>query len=118
MSPAAALVESQDGTRGGLRHIFDRLTEELKREQTERHFHLVFTEMVDPLDWEARLALMSAFLERIGLSLPPKVRDGPPERYAANYEPIIRYYVESLDQVTGLLSEYPFLMRRLSRPGR
>ncbi len=98
-----AVAEATDGTRGGLRFIYDRLTEQLKREAVERYVHLVFTETIDPLDWEAKVALMSELLVRIGSALPAEVREQPPQRYAAEYETIIRYYVDSLDRVAQRL---------------
>ena len=45
----------------------------------------------------------NALMERIGTGLPGEVREQPPERYAAEYETIVRYYVESLDRVRRVL---------------
>ena len=64
---------------------------------------LAFAEAVDPLDWDARVALMAALLGRIGASLPLEVREQPPERYAAEYEGIVQAYVASLEAVNRLL---------------
>ena len=99
----AARAEALDGTHGGLRLVLDRLTDQMKREKTERYLRLAFTEAIDPLDWDAKVRLICALLERLRPYLPPELPEQPPERYAVEYERIVRAYAESLERVTRLL---------------
>ncbi len=99
----AALAEARHGTNGGMRLVLDVMTEQFKTEQQGKHVSRVFKEAIDSLDWGARVAFMTAFLERIGPQLPPEIRNQPPERFARHYETILQTYVRSLDRVRQLL---------------
>jgi len=94
-----AWAEARHGTKGGLRFIIDVMTEQFKTEQQAKHVNRVFKETADPLDWKAREAFMEAFLARIESHLPEEIRNQPAERYTRHYEPIVRIYVQSMDQV-------------------
>jgi len=99
----AAWAEARHGTNGGLRFVIDVMTEQFKTEQQLKYINSVFKEVVDPLDWDAKEALMAAFLDRMGQHLPDEVRKQPVKRYIRHYEPIVRFYIKSLDQVKDLL---------------
>jgi hypothetical protein len=99
----AALAEAEHGTHGGLRVVLDALTEQFKAEQLSKFVERVLKEALDPHDWDAKVAFMSALLARLGPQLPPELRAQPPARFARRYEPIVRAYVESLDRVKEVL---------------
>ena len=99
----AAQTEARYGTNGGMRLVLDVMTEQFKTEQQGKHVSRVFKEAIDSLDWDARVAFMTAFLERIGPQLPTEIRNEPPERFARHYETILQTYVRSLDRVKQLL---------------
>ena len=100
----AAWAEARHGTNGGLRHVLDRMTDRLKMEQQTHRVRRVLTEALDPLDWNARVRFMAAFMERLGTQLPPGVGDQPPARYARHHEELARVYVRSLERVNALFS--------------
>ena len=95
----AAQAEAKHGTHGGLRYVLDVLTEQLKAEQLSKFVERVLKEALDPQDWDAKVAFISALLARIGPQLPPEIRDQPPARFARCCEPLVKAYVESLDRV-------------------
>jgi hypothetical protein len=95
----AALAEARNATNGGLRYIFDLMTEQFKHEQLEKHVNFVLKSELDPLDWDGKVTLMSALLASLKAHLPPEIMSQPPERYAGHYDNIVRAYVESMDQV-------------------
>jgi hypothetical protein len=99
----AALAEARTPVHGGMRYILDALADRLKLERQIKHVNRVFKEALDPLDSEARIGLMAAFLKRVGPSLPPEMATMPPERLAKQYEAIVRTYVASLDKVKELV---------------
>ena len=47
----AALAEAKYGINGGMRLVFDTMTEHLKKEQKRKYIPMIFKVMVDPLDW-------------------------------------------------------------------
>lgn len=98
-----AWSQAHYGTSGGLRVVLDQMTEQYKIQQQGRHVQRALQEAMDPLDWDARVAFMGAFLARLGPQLPAEIRDQPPERYARHYDTILQAYVRSLDSVQQLL---------------
>jgi hypothetical protein len=99
----AAYEESKSAARGGLRYIFDRMTDRLKMEERQKYVRMVFKTMVDPLDFEMKVALMKAFFSRLGSSLPEDIRSHPPEQYATDYELVVRAYADSLEKMIDTL---------------
>ncbi len=99
----AALSEGKDGTNGGMRLVFDVMTEYLKQEEKGEYITMVFKVTIDPFDWDAKVRFMEAFMERIGPELPADLRDLPAKKLADNWETIIRHYVELKAKVSDLL---------------
>ena len=99
----AAWAEAREPLRGGLSFIFNVLTHQLKNDLQSKHVRSVFKSIINPLDWDARVKLMAAFLRRLGPQLPQEIRAQPAERFARRYEPLVEAYVRSLDQLKSLL---------------
>ena len=99
----AAWAEAYEPLRGGLGFIFNVMTNQFKTEARSKHVRWVFKSAMDPRDWDARVALMAAFLRRVGPQLPPDIRSQPPARFAKRYEVIVDAYVKSLDQLKALI---------------
>ena len=100
----AAYEESRSATKGGLRCIFDRMTDRLKMEERQKYIRMVFKTMVGPLDYEMKVALMKAFFRRLGSSLPEDIRNRPPEQYATDYELVVKAYADSLEKMIDTLN--------------
>jgi hypothetical protein len=99
----AAYSEGLNPVRGGLRYIFDLMTERLKLEAKEKHIRTVFKGTLDPLDFDKKIAMIKAFMKRVGPNLPAEIRNCPAKQFALDYEAIIRAYSESLEKVIELL---------------
>jgi hypothetical protein len=98
-----ALSEGKYGTNGGLRLVFDAMTESLKQEGKGKYIARVFKETSDPFDWDAKVRLMEIFMARIGPELPADLRALPPKKLASHWETIIGHYAESKAKVIDLL---------------
>ena len=90
-----ALTEAKEGTRGGLRYIFDMMTKYLKNEARQKHILKTFKENIDPLDFAARKRIIAAILKRAEEDLPEEISSQKPERFAEDYEEIVQAYVHS-----------------------
>lgn len=99
----AAVEESKTATKGGLRFIFDKMTDHLKMEERQKYVRMVFKSMVDPLDYQTKAALIRAFFLRLGSSLPEDIRSRPPEQYATDYELVVKAYTDSLGKMIDTL---------------
>lgn len=99
----AALAEARHGTRGGLRYIFDTITDYLKQEAREKHRARIVKETVDPLDYDTRKALIQEIVYRGKDILPPEITSRPPEHYADDFESIVIAYAQSMSNVTEIL---------------
>lgn len=98
----AAFTEARTATDGGLRLVFDTITDQFKREQHEKHIDHILKLTMDPLDWEGKVALMRDILKYLTPYLPKDIVSQPPERFAAHYETLIKAYVQSMDQIKAL----------------
>jgi len=99
----AAYAEGRNPVKGGLRFIFDLMTERFKQEEKEKHVRMIFKGTLDPLDFDKKVSIIRAFMQRVDPNLPEQIRSYSPEHYANDYEDIIRAYSESLEKVIGLL---------------
>ena len=97
------LAEAKNASRGGLRYILDLVTDHLKHEAREKYIFRAFKEAIDTLDDDIRVSLIAAIMKREGDRLPPNIASQPPERYAHQYEEILRLYSQSLARVVSRL---------------
>ena len=101
-----AYNDAHDGTNGGLRVVLDRIAEKLKAESVERYIRDAFDRYVDPSSWEQKVDIMRQFIARYGPMLSSSIRADQPERYAQNYEELIRAYVESLRNTSSIFRRF------------
>ena len=97
----SAFNDARDGTNGGVRFILDSLAEQLKAESIERYIRDVFDRNVAPNSWSQKVQIMAQFIERYHDVLEPKIREQPPERYAHDYEQLIRAFVSGIQQTSS-----------------
>ena len=101
-----AYNDAHDGTNGGLRIILDRIAERLKTESVERYLRDVFDRYVDPTSWENKVDIMNQFLSMYGRILSSSIRRDQPERYAQNYEELIKAYTEALKRTSSIFRRF------------
>ena len=101
-----AYNDAHDGTNGGLRIVFDRTAEKLKAESVERYVRDAFDRYVDPSSWEQKVDIMRQFIARFGHMLSSSIHAHQPERYAQNYEELIKQYVESLRNTSSVFRRF------------
>jgi hypothetical protein len=97
-----AYNDAHDGTNGGMRAILDMIAEALKAESVERYTRDVFDRRVAPNDYEAKVAIIREFMERCGPYLSRAVQANRPERYAHNYQELVREYAAGLRQTSSM----------------
>ena len=101
-----AFNDAHDGTNGGLRVVLDRIAESLKTESVERYIREAFDRYVTPNSWEQKVDIMRQFIARFGHLLSSSIRANQPERYAQNYEELIRSYVDSLKRTSSIFRRF------------
>ena len=101
-----AYNDAHDGTNGGLRIILDKIAEQLKEESVERYIRDAFDRYVAPNSWEQKVDIMRQFISRFGHHLSSSIRMDQPEEYAANFEELIRAYVESLKKTSSVFRRF------------
>lgn len=94
----AAATEARSPLRGGLRHVLDRMADQLKQELTVQHVQSVLRQAVDPLDDAELVAFTAALVDRLADHLPAQLRNRRPELLAHCYDQLAQAYVQSLDQ--------------------
>jgi len=101
-----AIAEAQDGMNGGLRYIFDSMTDQFKLDEKEKYINHIFKMIINPLEWKAKVALMGSLLDNLKNHLPKELVSQPPERFATNWDVIVRTYVQSINHIKSLLKSY------------
>ena len=97
-----AYNDAHDGLNGGMRHILDIIAERLKAESVQRYVRDVFDRYVAPNSWEDKVEIIRQFMAHCGTYLASSIRIDQPERYAQNYEELIRSYVAALQRTSTI----------------
>ncbi|MBK7090662.1 MAG: hypothetical protein IPH59_02900 [bacterium] len=97
-----AFNDARFGTNGGLRAILDIIADSLKAESIARHMRKVLDDEVKPNSWEDKVDIISQFMSRCGPDVLKQLDTANPERYAADYEDLIRAYVDGLRKTSAL----------------
>ena len=97
-----AFNDAHDGTNGGMRVVLDKLAEAIKAESVERYIREVFDRYVTPNAWEDKVEIIRQFISSCGSYLASSIRTDQPERYAQNFQELIRSYVESLQNTSSI----------------
>lgn len=99
----AALSEGLHGINGGLRIVFDAMTEHRKQKQKGKYISMVFKVIIEPLGWDTQVKLMKVFMKRLEPDLPSDIKDLPSEKLASHWEKILRHYVKFKAKMTDLI---------------
>lgn len=97
-----AYNDAHDGTNGGLRAILDVIADGLKAESVERYIMDAFDRHVTPNSWTKKVEIIRQFIDYCGNHLSSSIRKDQPERYAQNYQELIRSYVTALQQTSSI----------------
>jgi len=98
----SAYNDAHDGTNGGMRLILDRIAEGLKAEAVRHYMREIFDRHVSPNSWEQKVAIIREFIANCGVHLASAIRSDQPERYAHDYEELIRSYVAALQRTSSV----------------
>ena len=97
-----AYNDAHEGTNAGMRAVLDTIAEGLKAESLERYMRDAFDRYVSPNSWEQKVEIIYQFIARCGIHLGSSIRPDQPERYAQNYQELIRSYVTALQQTSNI----------------
>ena len=90
-----AYADGKSGYNGGMRVILDIIMDLLKEEAIERHIRDVLDRYVAPTSFDEQVEIVGEIISRTGLSS-QYVDASHPERYARNFEELVRALVESM----------------------
>jgi len=98
----SAFNNAHAGTSGGLRVVLDTIAEGLKAESVQRYVREMFDRHVSPNSWESKVELIRQFVAACGEYLSSSIRADEIERYAHDYEELIRSFVEALQRTSSI----------------
>lgn len=102
----SAYRDAHHGTNGGMRIILDIIANHLKTESAERYVRGAFHSYVDPASWNERVEIIRQFFERYQQILPPYIDINHPERYAQNYDELIKAFMDGLKKFFKSFRKY------------
>ncbi len=101
-----AISIALNGNKGGLRYIFDKITEYLKKEAGDKHVWAIINDSINPLNFELKKRLIERIInrekDRLGLDI-SKLRS---EQYVENYVEIIIEYARSKQSLNRIFQIY------------
>jgi len=97
-----AYNDAHDGTNGGLRIVLDTIAEGLKAESVERYIRDAFDRYVAPNSWESKVEIIRQFIIHCGSFLSSAIKAHQPERYARDFQELIRSYVLALQRTSSI----------------
>ena len=101
-----AISIALNGNKGGLRYIFDKITEYLKKEAGDKHVWAIINDTINPLNFELKKRLIERIInrekDRLGLDI-SKLRS---EQYVENYVEIIIEYARSKQSLNRIFQIY------------
>jgi len=89
-----AYADGKNGTNGGMRSILDIIMEYLKAEAVNHHIRDVLDRYIAPTSFKEQVAIIKELIGKIGNS--PYLDANNPERYAKNYEELVRGLADSI----------------------
>ena len=98
----SAFNDANDGTNGGLRGVLDIVADGLKAESVERYIREMFDVHVAPNAWEEKVGMIRQFIAQCGVHLASSIRADQPERYARDWQDLIRGYVAALQRTSSI----------------
>ena len=98
----SAFYDAQNETNDGLYGILNVIAEGLKAEAVERWITEVFDRHVAPNSWEQKVDIIRQFIAYCGPAFSSSIEADYPERYANNYEELIRAYVKGLRESSSI----------------
>jgi len=103
---AMAYNDAHDGTNGGMRANLDIIADGLKAESVEDHIRDAFDRYVAPNSWSQKVSIIRQFMRYCGVFLSSSIRTDQPERYAQNYQELIRSYVDALRTTSSIFRRF------------
>ncbi len=101
-----AYRDASEGTNSGLRGVLDRIADALKAESVERYVREAFDAHVKPTEWNEKVSIIRQLFQTCGQFLPSYIRTDQPEKYASDYQELVRGYTEALRRTTNLFSRH------------
>jgi hypothetical protein len=98
----SAFNDAHDGLNNGMRGILDAIADGLKFESMERYIREVFDRHIAPNAWEVKVEIIRQFIRECGANLSSAIRADQVERYAQNYQDIIRSYIHGLRETSAM----------------
>jgi hypothetical protein len=102
----SAYKDAQDESDVGLFGILNIIYEGLKAEAVESWVREAFDRHVAPSEWEQKVDIIKQFIDHCGPSLSSSIDTDHPERYADNYEELIRGYVRGLQETSSIFDRF------------
>jgi hypothetical protein len=94
------------GNKGGLRFIFDMITEYMKKETRDNYVSAIINDAINPLDYQLRKRLIGKIIKRETGRLELDSKMLRPEQYVENYIEIIKEYARSKQSLNRIFKIY------------
>ena len=91
-----AYRDAQLAMNGGMSKILQTLAEGIKYEAVQLYTRDVFERYAEPSSWDEKVAIVRQFIAEQSVRLGEDIDPTTPERYAANFQPLIQSFVDAM----------------------
>ena len=102
----AAVMTGLSGDQGGMRFILDTICEGYKQESENNYITFILDSYLDPLDFDQIVQAMTEFKATLSQYAPASFKAIDPAGMAADYNTVVRQYIQSLRQYGNLRKYY------------
>ena len=94
-------TDASTGTNNGLRRILDIIADALKSEAIAEHVRDAFDRHISPVCWEDKVEIIRQLQDVYGAVLPSELRSEQPQRFAHNYNGLVRHFAGELQRIAS-----------------
>jgi hypothetical protein len=101
-----AFTDCKENLNGGLRVVLDLIADSIKQEAIEMYIRQIFDSNINPTEYDEKLSIIKEFIHHYGYCLSPSIKTGNPNRFANDYEELIRSFVNNLRGTSSLFNRF------------
>ena len=91
----------EDAKDGSMRDVLGHIVDFFKYQKSEEYVQQVFDKFIKPVSWSEKVQTIKEFIDICGPHLSPSIRADQSERFAHDYQTLIRSYVNALNQMAN-----------------
>ena len=99
-----AILDAADASSPGLVLVLARMAESIKRRRRQQYARWLRVRYIDSVDWPTKCAMAAVLIDRLQESLPPELRQCPPEQLADEVYDLLELHLTTGSRLEPILA--------------